>query len=47
MELGQSNFNELEDILTNKVKMNEETIAYVENKLYERLEYLDKDIVRK
>ena len=37
----------MEDILTNKVKIQDEVIGVIENKYAERLEYLDKDIVRK
>ena len=47
MELGIQSFGELEDILTNKVKIQDEVIGVIENKYAERLEYLDKDIVRK
>ena len=52
MELGLQSFTDLEDILTNKVKNGggaavEELVSVVESKVTERLEYLDKDIVRK
>lgn len=51
MELGLQSFNELEDILANKIKVGsaaaDELVALVENKISERLEYLEKDIVRK
>jgi|LauGreDrversion4_2_1035121.scaffolds.fasta_scaffold21585_12 hypothetical protein len=51
MELGLQTFVELEDILANKVKIGsaaaDELVALVENKITERLEYLEKDIVRK
>ena len=47
MELGIGTFQELEELLQNKIKLSEEMMAPIENKSAERLEYLDKDIVRK
>ena len=47
MELGIGTFQELEDILTHKIKLPETLIAAIENKASERIEYLEKDIVRK
>lgn len=47
MELGMTSFAELEDLLANKIKISEEVIGSIENKSAERLEYLEKDIVRK
>lgn len=51
MELGLQSFAELEDIIANKIKTGsqqvEELVSVVETKITERLEYLDKDIVRK
>jgi hypothetical protein len=47
MELGLSNFAELEETLNSKVKVPEDVLALIETKLSERLEYLEKDIVRK
>jgi hypothetical protein len=51
MELGLQSFTDLEDILANKIKLGgtavEELVSVLENKVTERLEYLDKDIVRK
>jgi len=47
MELGMTSFAELEDIVTNKVKIADDLIANIENKSSERQEYLEKDIVRK
>lgn len=51
MELGLQTFAELEDLLANKIKMGsqavEELVSVVETKITERLEYLEKDIVRK
>ena len=51
MELGLQSFAELEDLLANKIKIGssaaDELVALVENKITERLEYLDKDVVRK
>jgi hypothetical protein len=46
-----SSFTDLEDILANKIKLGsaavDELVSLVENKNVERIEYLDKDIVRK
>jgi len=42
-----TSFAELEDIVTNKVKIADDLIANIENKSSERQEYLEKDIVRK
>jgi predicted transcriptional regulator len=51
MELGLQTFAELEEILQNKVKVGsaqvDELVGLIESKVTERLEYLDKDIVRK
>jgi hypothetical protein len=52
MELGLQTFAELEDVIANKVvKLGsttvDELVAVVESKVTERIEYLDKDIVRK
>lgn len=51
MELGLQSFTDLEDILANKIKLGsaavDELVSLVENKSVERIEYLDKDIVRK
>ena len=51
MELGLQSFTDLEDILANKIKLGsaavDELVSLVENKNVERIEYLDKDIVRK
>jgi hypothetical protein len=47
MELGIGTFAEIEDILTNKIKVSDSVIAAIESKASERLEYLEKDIVRK
>jgi hypothetical protein len=51
MELGLQTFTDLEDIIQNKVKQGnaqvEELVSLVESKTGERIEYLDKDIVRK
>lgn len=51
MELNLQSFAELEDLLANKIKVgstaSDQLVALVENKITERLEYLDKDIVRK
>jgi len=52
MELGLQTFAELEDVISNKVvKLGsttvDELVAVVESKVTERIEYLDKDIVRK
>ena len=51
MELGLQSFTDLEDILANKIKLGgatvEELVSVVESKVTERMEYLDKDIVRK
>jgi len=51
MELGLQTFAELEEILANKIKLGsaqvDELVGLVESKICERLEYLDKDIVRK
>ena len=51
MELGLQSFTELEDILANKIKVGsaaaDELVALVETKISERLDYLEKDIVRK
>jgi hypothetical protein len=51
MELGLQTFAELEEILANKIKLGsaqvDELVGLVESKIGERLEYLDKDIVRK
>ena len=51
MELGLQSFAELEDIIANKIKTGsqqvEELVSIVETKITERLEYLEKDIVRK
>jgi hypothetical protein len=51
MELGLQTFAELEEILSNKVKLGsssvDELVGVIESKVSERTEYLDKDIVRK
>lgn len=51
MELNLQSFNELEEILSNKVKLGspqvEELVSLVETKITERIDYLEKDIVRK
>ena len=51
MELGLQSFTDLEEILANKIKLGsaavDELVSLVENKNVERIEYLDKDIVRK
>jgi len=45
MEMG-TNLDQIDDFLTNKVKLNEEAIIIVENRMNERIDYLEKDIVR-
>lgn len=51
MELNLQSFAELEDILANKIKTGpsqvEELVSLVETKITERIDYLEKDIVRK
>jgi len=47
MELGLGSFAELDDILSNKIKVSDQVMAPIETKAAERLEYLEKDIVRK